>query len=295
MNSTPQFAPGLALQDGTALQQLANAISLGAPVNYCSSNRSIQSAVNQSVPGTIIVVAPGSYNETVTIPRGAGPLTIVAANGRNTAAIAPSTTNANALVNNSNDVTLLNMGLAANGTGKAFVNTGSQVRLLGCKLENDDGTGECAQLTLNTVVEHNATPRIYGNGADVRFEGCEFAWAADGIELVCTDWGAVTELQVVNCWFHDLDGKHIYETVGSGGSAGVMYASILLQNNVHSKDEAGTAPTDYILLNGDNANTGLMTGCVFPQVLAGGKVLLSTALICVGCFFIAGLSTTQPS
>jgi hypothetical protein len=148
-------------------------------------------------------------------------------------------------------------------------------------------------MTLGTVAQHAAHTK--GNGADCLFESCEFAWAASGVELVCTDYGSVTELQIVNCWFHDLDTKHIYETVGSGGSAAVMYKTLLLQGNVHMKDEAGTAPTDYVLLNGNNGNTGLMTGCVFPQALAGGKVLVSTALVVAGCFFTGGISTAQPS
>lgn len=292
--SVPSFVPGFRLIDGSDLNQMVALMTLNRPVNFAGSNRSIQSCVDQSVPGTVIVVPPGSYNETVTIARGKGPLIFYGTNPR-ACSIAPTTTDAGAVVCNSDQITFINIGMAANGTGKALVNTGSRVWLYGCKLENDDGTGECAQMTLNTVAEHAASPRLKGNGADCRFERCEFAWAASGIELVCTDYGAVTELQVVNCWFHDLDTKHIYETVGSGGAAGVMYASLLLQGNIHLKDEAGTAPTDYILLNGSNSNTGVMTGCVFPQAANGGKVLLSTALVAVGCYFTGGISTGQPT
>lgn len=263
---------------------------------YCSPDYpTIASAIAAAPAGATLLVQPGSYDEAITISRPATSslLTIVGLGNKGDCAIAPSSSNATALTNHMDNVTLVNIGLAGVGTGKALVNTGSRLRAYGCKLENDDGTGECAQMTLGTVAQRAAHTR--GGGADCRLEGCEFAWAASGIELVCTDYGAVTELQVVNNWFHDLDTKHIYETVGSGGSASVMYASLLLQGNVHQTDEAGTAPTDYVLLNGNNANSGIMTGCAFPQALAGGKVLLSTKLICVGNFFTGGVSTGQPS
>lgn len=261
----------------------------------------VQAAINAALlagnhPATIIL-APGSYDEAVTIPRTSSisraRITLYGAGPKGSVAIHPTATNAVALTNDCDDVTLINVGLNTNGTGKALVNTGSRLRMFGCKLENDDGTGECAQMTLQTVAQRTAGTK--GNGADCLLYGCEFAWAASGIEIVCTDEGAVTELQIVDCWFHDLDTKHIYETVGSGGAAGVMYASLRLQGNIHQTDEAGTAPTDYVLLNGDNANSGIMTGCAFPEAINAGKVLLSTKLIAVGCFFTGGINAAQPS
>lgn len=314
---TESFTPGFRMFDGAQLNNLvAQANSLGVPVNggttwfVDSSNGrdtfggvtlekpflTIQRAVDKASPGDAIMIAPGSYDETVTIDRPSGgsmALVMIGLGPKGSVAIAPTSSNAGALVNHADDVSLFNVGLAAVGTGAALVNTGSRLRAFGCKLENDDGTGECAQMTLGTVAQDAAGTR--GNGADCLLYGCEFAWAASGIELVCTDYGAVTELQVVNSWFHDLDANHIYETVGSGGSAGVMYASLKLQGNVHQTNEAGTAPAKYVLLNGNNANSGIMTGCVFPQAAAGGKVLLSTALVCVGSYFTDGLSTGQPS
>lgn len=262
-------------------------------VSRGTSFATIGKAIVSAGPGDTIVVSPGSYDEAVVIPRGKGPLTIVGLGNKGDVGISPSAANAVALTNDADDVTLQNLDLNANGTGKAFVNTGSRLRAYGCKFENDDGTGECAQMTIQTVAQRAAGTK--GNGADCRLEGCEFAWAADGVEIVCTDQGAVTELQIVDCWFHDMDGHHIKETVGSGGAAGVMYASLLLQGNTHSRNEAGVAPTDYVLLDGDNANSGTVAGCLFPEALAGGKVLLSTKLISVGNFFTDGVSSGQPS
>jgi hypothetical protein len=258
----------------------------------------IQSGINALGDyGGTLLIQPGSYDEAVAIVRSstttAAPICLVGMGNKGSCAIETQTADLDALTNDRDNVTLINLGLAALGTGKALVNTGSRFQAWGSKMENDDGTGECAQMTLGTVAQRAAHTK--GGGADCLLASCEFAWAASGIEIVCTDYGAVTELRIINSLFHDLDTNHIYETVGSGGSAGVMYATLLLQGNTHMKDEAGTAPTAYVLLDGDNANTGVMTQCVFPQAVNGGLVLLSTALVSVCNFFTGGISTAQPS
>lgn len=293
--SIPFFQPGFRLTDGSDLNALVALISLGAPLSFAGPNRTVQVAINQSVPGTVVVLAPGSYDEVVTIPRGAGPLFIVGQGPKGSVAIAPTAANSGAVVNNSDDVTFVNVGMAAVGTGIAIVNTGSRLRCYSCKLENDDGTGKAAQMTLNTTAEHNAVPRLKGNGADCLFEDCEFAWAASGLEMVCTSFGAVTELQIVDSWFHDLDTNHIMETVGSGGAAGVMYRTLKVQGCTFQRDEAGTEPAKYILLNGANTNTGIVNGNWFTTALAGGKNLVSTALLWVSNYHTGGISTGQPS
>lgn len=293
--SIPSFQPGFRLIDGSDLNALVNLITLGAPLTFAGPNNTVQSAINQSVPGTVVVLAPGSYNEVVTIPRGAGPLYIYGNGPKGSVAIAPTAANSGAVVNNSDNVTFVNVGMAATGTGIALVNTGSRLRCYYCKLENDDATGKCAQMTLNTTAEHNATPRLKGNGADCLFRFCEFAWAASGLEMVCTSFGAVTELQIQDSWFHDLDTNHIMETVGSGGSAAVMFATLKIQGNTFQRDEAGTEPAKYILLNGSNANTGIVNGNWFTTALAGGKNLVSTALLWVSNYHTGGISGAQPS
>lgn len=313
---TEHFAPGFRLFDGSQLNALvAQANALGVPLNigtqrFVSATGSdaqnglsaegafatIQHAIDASSYGDVILIGPGSYDEALTIDRpsiGSAGLFILGLGGPGAVGVAPTAVNATALTNHADDVTVVNVGLAGVGTGHGLTNTGSRLRTSGCKLENDDGTGICAQMTMGTVAQIAAHTR--GKGADCKLMDGEFAWAASGVLLTCTDYGAVTELQVQGNWFHDLDTKHIYESVGAGGSAAVTYASLKLLGNVHQNDEAGTQPTDYVLLNANNANSGIMAGCVFPQAANGGKVLLSTKLISVGNFFTGGISTGQPS
>lgn len=275
------------------------------PVNGSDENNgsvgepfaTIQAAIDVLTPGAgdVVYIAPGDYDEALVIERpttndGSMRATLIGNGPKGAIAVATSTADASGLVNDADDVTLINVGLGADGTGSAILNTGSRLRLYGCKLE---GGAFSATMTLGTVVQEAAGTK--GNGADCLLQNCEHAWSADGLQIMCSDFGAVTELQVVGNWFHDVDGQHVLETIGSGGSAGVMFASLLLSGNIHANNESGVAPSEYIALNGDNANSGILTGSYFPAAIDDTLVLLSTALICVGCYFTGGISNAQPS
>lgn len=265
----------------------------GTGSSWQSAFKTIQKAVNSLSSGATVYIAPGSYNETVTLARVNGLPDGVTFIAMGAVGIAPSATNANAVVNDCDDVTFIGVGMAANGTGTAFTNTGSRCQLINCKLENDDGTGLCAIMTLQTVAQRAAKTK--GNGADCKLLGCEFAWAASGVKIMGTDQGAVTELRIQGCRFHDLDTSHILEGVGSGGSAAVTYASLEIVGNTFSVDEAGSEPTHFILLNANNANSGLAAGNFFPTAINGGLNLVSTKLFWSGNFMSGGISAAQPS
>lgn len=257
----------------------------------------IQAAIDLSRPGGTIGLAPGEYDEVVVIARDGGiadalnNLTIYGYGGRGSAYIATSTTNGVALTNHSDDLTLINVGLDGDGTGAGLINTGSRLRAYGCKIEGDD---IACQMTLGTVAQEAAGTR--GRGADCLFDqNCEFAWAAQGLLITCTDYGAVTELQIANSNFHDNSAAAIDESVGAGGSAAVLFQGLRINNCIFNDLEDGTAPTAFILLNDDNANSGIVTQCAFPSAINGGKNLVSTALHWVSNYHTGGISTGQPS
>jgi hypothetical protein len=257
----------------------------------------VQRAVNLSSPGDVIMIAPGEYDEAVTIARTGGitgtlnNLTFYGYGNRGAAYIAPSTTNAVAVTNHADDVTFVNVGLDGDGTGAGLINTGSRLRVYGCKLEGDD---IACQMTLGTVAQEAAGTR--GVGADCLFDqNCEFAWASQGLLITCTDYGAVTELQITNSNFHDNSAAAIDESVGSGGSAAVLFQGLRINNCIFNDAQDGTAPTAFILLNDNNANAGIVTQCAFPSAINSGKNLVSTALHWVSNFHTGGVSTGQPS
>src|ERR1051326_4041281 len=106
----------------------------------------IQHAINSASVGDTILVAPGSYDEAVTIDRPTAHsfcLSIFGVGPKGSVAIAPSASNSTGLTNHADDVSIYNIGCAATGTGSAISNTGSRFRAFGCKIENDDGTGNC--------------------------------------------------------------------------------------------------------------------------------------------------------
>lgn len=254
----------------------------------------IQKAVDIATRGTTIIVAPGQYDETVTISRTSAHsnLTIMGMGGRGAAYIEPSTEDTAGMVCHADDVTLINIGVAAEDetSAAALTVTGSRFRAYGCKIE-----GGADQLIIGPGTVAQEAAGTHGRGADWLFHDCEFAWGTDGIVLTCTDYGGVTQGLIDKCRFHNLTAKHITEAVGSGGSAAVTFFNIVIQDCTFDDLEDGTAPTNYIDLNGDNANTGVVTRCSFPTAINSGLNLVSTAMHWVCNYHTGGISTGQPS
>lgn len=247
-----------------------------------------------------IICFPGQYDESPTIPRvnslngdALNNLTIVSAGGRGAAFIDPTTEDADGLIVHADDVTLIGIGVAAEDTSAsnyALQVTGSRFRAYGCKIEAGEqqvriGPGTVAQETAGT----------HGVAGDCLFVDCEICWGTDGFIVVCTDYGAATQIRLEHCRFHNLSGKHVTEVVGSGGAAAVMFQNFQIVECDFDDLDDGTAPTNYIDLNGDNANTGIVTRCSFPTAINSGLNLVSTAMHWVCNYHTGGISTGQPS
>lgn len=258
----------------------------------------IQAAVDAAIRGDNILIAPGQYDETVTIGRtdaqgnALNNLTIIGLGGRGAAFIEPSTEDANGLVCHADDVSIFNLGIAGEDetSAVALTVTGARFRAFSCKIE-----GGADQLVIGPGTDAQVTAGTRGTGADFLFQDCEFCWGTDGIVLTCTDYGAVTNGRFERCRFHNLTAKHVTEAVGSGGSASVAFRNITIVDCDFDNLEDGTAPTNYIDLNGDNANTGIVTRCSFPTAINSGLNLVSTAVHWVSNFHTGGISTAQPS
>jgi hypothetical protein len=256
----------------------------------------IQKAVDNATEGSVILVAPKTdgYDETVTYARAdAAMVTIVGIGPRGSVFIDPSTEDAAGMVVHQDDITLINIGVAAEDdtSAAALTVTGSRFRAYGCKIE-----GGADQIIIGPGTVAQEAAGTHGVGADFLFDDCEICWGTDGVVLTCTDYGAVTQGVFRKSRFHNLTANGITEAVGSGGSAATTYRNIVVDECVFDDLEDGTAPTNaYIDLNANNGNTGVVSRCVFPVASNGGKVLLSTALVCVGCFFTGGISTGQPT
>lgn len=268
----------------------------GSDARRRAANRAyatIQAAFDAASSGAALVVTGGTdYDEALVFDdRGKSNIVIVGAGGRGGVSVAPSGTNASALVNSIDDLTLINIGLASKGTGIGLSNNGRRLAAVNCKLEGEtDGGGKAAQLSLGTVAQIAA--HTHGKGSDVYFENVETAWADTGIQLVATDYGAVTQVLIEGGWSHGHKTAAFEE---SGGTASIRFRDLFVHRRLFGAAEDGTAPTKYLSLNDDNGNTGVVSECVFPTALNGGLNLVSTGLKWVANRHPAGLSTTQPS
>lgn len=254
----------------------------------------ITKALEMATAGDFIMVLPGQYDESPTVVRTThSKLTIIGVGNRGSVYIEPSTEDADGLTVNADDVTIINIGCAAEDDSAgnyALIVTGSRFRAFGCKFEGGEqqvrfGPGTVAQEAAGT----------HGRGGDCLFDDCEFAWGTYGFVVVGTDYGAATQVFVQNCRFHNIATACVFEVVGSGGSAGVLFRNLQLRDCIFDDSEGGTAPTFYVDLNGDNANDGIVAGCQFPTAINSGLNLVSTALHWVGNFHTGGISTAQPS
>ena len=262
--------------------------------SYGTSKLTLASVLALAVSGDFIFIYPGQLDEGgLNIARAQSKLTLIGVGGRGSVFIEPSTEDLDGLAIHADDVTLINIGIAAEDEtagNLALDVTGSRLRAYGCKIEGGED-----QLSIGpgTVAQEAAGTR--GRGGDCAFYDCEFCWGTNGVDLVCTDFGAVTQVKFYNCLFHNITGSHVKETVGSGGSAAVGYRDIWFTDCFFSDLEDGTAPTKYFDLNDNNANTGVVTRCSLPTAINSGLNLVSTAMHWVSNFHTGGISTAQPS
>jgi hypothetical protein len=288
LGTNPSLNLNMALQGRTFVHVDA---ARGSDASRRAPNRAfatLQAAVDAASAGAAILVAPGQYDETVTIPRTKPNLVLIGIGGRGGAYVEPTTEDAGGMVIHADDVTLINLGVAGEDTTSAvaLTVTGARFRAMGCKFE-----GGLTQLTLGPGTDAQITADTHGDGADALIEDCEFTWGTNGVILKASDYGAVTQARFRNNLFRNLSAAAFEE---SGGSADIRFRDLLIQGNIFAENE-GAPPTKYISLNDDNGNDGLVVGNYFQTALNSGLNLVSTALIWAGNMHIAGLSNGQPS
>lgn len=257
----------------------------------------ITNAVSACPDGGYIYAFPKydgtGYDETVTIARGKDNVSLIGVGGRGSVFIDPTTEDAGGMVVRGNDLTLRNIGIAAEDDTSGNISllvTGARFRAYGCKIEGGDEQVRIGPTTVALGAASNVE-----TGADSLFEDCEICWGAKGIVLNCTDYGAVTQCFVSRCRFHNLTAAHMDERTGTGGSAAVSFRNLQVSDCLFDDAEGGAAPTRYLLLNDDNGNDGIVTRCSFPTAINGGLNLVSTALHWVSNYHTGGVSTGQPS
>ena len=256
----------------------------------------IQAAVDASFTGDVIQIVPGTYNETVTIPRvdsNNDPLSQLTLSGLfGGVFIVPTGNHASGLVCHADDVVLMNLSIAseddAAGTFAAQI-TGARFRASDCIFTGGEG-----QILLGpgTVAQVNAG--THGTAEDAQFEDCEFCNGLDGVGLRSSDYGAVIHPQFRDCWFHDLPaGSEIYDD-GPMPYADIVHG-ILLDTCLFDNAADGTPPTNYVTL-AVTGNTGLITNCTFATPTNEADIIeIAAGIAYTANKTEAGITTGRPS
>lgn len=238
--------------------------------------RTLEKAVD-SVTGVIgerIYMAPGRYDESVTIARAKSNITLIGTGGRGSVYIDPSTEDATGLDVRADDVTLINVGVAGEDEDAAFALRvyGARFRAYSSKFE-----GAAFQIVAGPGTVAQTDADTHGNGADALFVDCEICWGDRGVDLVSSDYGAVTQFRMRDCHFHNLTTCHVRSN--DVAASNICLRNVWLDDCIFDNAEDGTEPTDYLLLNTTN-DTGRIVRPIFAtSVLASAKITLATGVL----------------
>jgi len=254
--------------------------------SYIHPMKTITGALARMVDGDILFIAPGTYAEAVTVPVTLDGCKFIGLPGAKVN-VQPSATNADALTVIGNDHTFENMVFTGKGTGSAVVNYGNDVTFRKCEI-----TGGTIGLKAFMATSAQDTAGTHNLGRDLRVLDCEIGGNTTGVTLNATDYGALDRPHFIGCWFHDNTAADFEE---AGGTASDRWDGLYIHQCRFSRVLAGTEPTAYLALNDDNGNSGIVSQCVFPTALAGGKNLVSTLCLWVSNYHTGGISNAQPS
>jgi len=244
--------------------------------DWSTAFKTIAEAISAASANDVIFVAPGAYAENVVVPISKPNLTLVGAGNRGSVYI-QALTDGVALTVHPKDVTVVNMGCEGDGTGGGARILGRRFRGIDCKFEGGADAlkvGPANNADQNVDNDNDASDNIY-----VR---CEVAWSTDGIVLMASDYGAVTQPRFYDCWSHDLT-NHITEELQAGATASIMFRDLEVHGHRFLRNEDGSAATKYVELDADNTNSGLFSDCVIAHATMATAVLdIGTGVLWVG-------------
>jgi hypothetical protein len=222
-------------------------------------------AVAAAQAGDTILIAPGSYVESVTITT--SNISLVGCGNRGDVSVVPSVANATAIkvqgtATRTAGVTLINVGAETNGTGIGFHVLGNtrRIRAYGCKFE---GGTDAMKL------ESDAT----GSVGDTRFVDCEICWATNGVHLTASGGGdPVTQTLFQGCLLHNLVTDCIKNVT-------VHSTNLWIDSNIFDNQEDGTQPTQFLDI-AVASTTGYVTNNVFATtVFSTAKFGIATGVL----------------
>ena len=122
----------------------------GSGKSWKTAYTTIQAAVNAAVAGDLLSIAPGEYDEVVTLAAADVKIGMEAVGGPGSVYIKPSAADSIALTNNGSDNYFINIGMEGNGTGGGFLNSGLRCRTFGGKYEGGPTSNTVLLKSLST-------------------------------------------------------------------------------------------------------------------------------------------------
>jgi hypothetical protein len=226
-----------------------------------------------------LLIAPGSYDETVTVSK--ANVRLIGLGGRGAVFIEPSAAGAEGMQVTADDVTLINVGVDGDDTADYALNLNSvsRFRAEGCKIESGGGTGIICLINGTTGDQT----------ADALFRDCEFAWGGKAVVGDDSTYGYPTQIFFDKCHFHNIT-THMF-----GVNTGGLFKNLHVRDCFFGNLEDNTPPTDYILLS-DNGNTGFFAGNFFATATnATGVLTIGSGIMWGPNGTEAGWSTARPA
>lgn len=245
-----------------------------------SSITELRTAIDNAQAGDKIFLRPGQYDPGATaLVVDVANVTLIGEGGRGAAYIEADTAGMEGLKVTADDVTLINLGVAGEGTSSYALNLNSvsRFRAFGCKFEGPTGTV--------VLIDGTAGDQC----ADALFEDCEFAWGGSGVIFDDSAAGYPTQMFFNKCRFHNLT------DVGIGLASGGGVTNLHVIDCIFDNLEDATAPTDYIKV--DRAgDTGIVSGCRFATATNASSVLtIAAGIMWSANATEAGWSTARPA
>lgn len=239
---------------------------LGNPNRYTT----VQAAITAAQSGDVILLTPGSYNETLTIPSTKTNLALVGAGPRGTVSIVQTTAGAEGLLVSANNVTLSNLSFSGNGTGDYALKLGSGTSgftATGCRFSG-------AGAAIVAIDAHT----------DGLFDDCEFTDGVNGIVFMTANSAQITFRY---CRFARISTVHMTD-------GAVACTNLNVTDCTFDAAANGTEPTDYLTLD-TAATSGIFSGNRFAQATNAAATLTIGANVQWGPNGTeAGWSTARP-
>lgn len=242
-----------------------------SPFQYSS----IQAAVNAAPAYGVVEIPAGAYDESVTISK---PITLIGSGARGSVYIEPSAEGASGMLVLADDVTLINIGVAGEGTADYALQVGdadvspARFRAYGCKFEGPD-----------------AAAVILKGAGDVLLQDCEFAWCGSGLLFAPNEEGFCTQIFIERCRFHN----NADVCIGLDDTGGVVNLQVI--DCIFENGEDGTPPAHYIKV--DRAgDTGMISGCRFATATHDAEVIaVADGIMYAANITEEGVSTARPT